>query len=64
MVYRHYGNKPRASILMSFSYGFALPAWTYRSGAYVPPYSFLLIEDGSFLLQEDGSKIGLEANNG
>jgi hypothetical protein len=49
---------------MAFSYGFTLPAWTYRAGAYAPPYSFLLIEDGSFLLQEDGSKIGLEANNG
>lgn len=49
---------------MSFSYGFALPAWRYGAGAFAPPYSFLLIEDGSFLLQEDGFKIGLEANNG
>ena len=49
---------------MSFSYGFALPAWRYGAGAFAPPYSFLLQEDGFNILQENGDKIGLEANNG
>ena len=49
---------------MSFSYGFALPAYVTSGGAGsvpVPLTGFLLQEDGSFLLQEDGSKIIITA---
>jgi hypothetical protein len=45
---------------MSFSYGFALPAWRFNAGGFSPTYNFLLLESGDFLLQENGSKIGLE----